>query len=91
MYQKCENISKKSNLIAEDVLSDFFRANRQDVIEMSFLEYTAEGNIKELQDESYETGIQDTTNLFSWLKDNNRQDDIFKALDDKDFLSKLIQ
>lgn len=52
-----------------------------------------------LQREAYDNGekngetkgIKNTTDLFSWLKTNGRQDDVLKAIDDPDFLSKLFE
>ncbi len=38
----------------------------------------------------HSSGIKDTTDLFSWLKDNNRESDILRAIDDADFLEKLF-
>ncbi len=38
----------------------------------------------------HSSGIKDTTDLFSWLKNNNRESDILKALDDPDFLANLF-
>ena len=39
----------------------------------------------------HSSGIKDTTDLFSWLKNNNRESDILKAIDDPDYLSKLFK
>ncbi len=76
--------------ILEDILKDFFTDYRKEIIEVGVHEYSYERHIKVIQDESYNNGIQDTTELFSWLKSNDRQDDILKAIDDSDFLSKLF-
>ena len=43
-----------------------------------------------LQREAYKTGIQNTTELFAWLLDNNRRDDVDKAIKDSAFLSDLF-
>lgn len=81
--------------IDENILKDFFITYRQEVIRMSILEYTAEGHIKELQDESYEngvnSGIKNTTDLFSWLITNNRMSDIEKAVNDSSYLNQLFE
>ena len=44
-----------------------------------------------LQREAYKTGIQNTTELFAWLLDNDRRDDVDKAIKDPGFLSELFQ
>ena len=75
--------------ISENILADFFRSNRQEVIEVSILEYTAEGHIQELQDESYNNGVANTNSLYAWLNKTGRQDDIFKAIADKAYYEKL--
>ncbi len=38
-----------------------------------------------------ERGIKNTTALFSWLKNNNRQEDIIRAKDDEKFLEELFK
>ncbi len=43
-------------------------------------------NIKLAED----NGVKATTELFSWLKKQHRQNDILKAVDDPAFLSKLF-
>ena len=42
------------------------------------------------QDKGHSNGIKDTTDLFSWLKANNREADIIQAIDDPDHLAKLF-
>lgn len=81
--------------IQEDILKDFFTDYRKEIIEVGVHEYSYERHMKVIQDESYNnghaSGIQDTTDLFSWLKTNGRQDDILKAIDDPDYLAILFQ
>ena len=38
----------------------------------------------------HSSGVKDTTDLFSWLKKNNRESDILKAIDDPQYLAKLF-
>ena len=92
--------------IDEDILSDFFRENRKEVIEMGVHEYSYEKHLQLEKDESYldgfdsgynsgfdsglDSGIQSTNALYSWLRTNNRQSDIFLALDNPDYLSQLF-
>ena len=84
--------------IDEDILSDFFRENRKEVIEMGVHEYSYEKHLQLEKDESYHdgydsgfgSGIQSTNALYSWLRSNNRQSDIFLALDNPDYLSQLF-
>ena len=42
------------------------------------------------QDKGHSNGIKDTTDLFSWLKANNREADIIQAIDDPNHLAKLF-
>lgn len=44
-----------------------------------------------LQRESFDNGIKNTNELYSWLKINNRQDDVLKAVDDSVFLNQLFK
>ena len=36
-------------------------------------------------------GIESTNDLYSWLKSQGRQDDVMKAIDDPDYLNKLVE
>ena len=58
---------------------------------MGIHEYSYERHIQAIQDESYDNGIKDTTDLFSWLKSQNRHEDILKAIDDPIYLDKLFE
>ena len=44
-----------------------------------------------LQRESFDNGIKNTNELYSWLKSNDRQDDVLKAVDDSVFLDQLFK
>ena len=69
---------------------------------MSVHEYSYEKHLQYEKDESYHdgydtgyntghnNGIQNTTALFSWLRANGRQSDIFLALDNPDYLKELF-
>ena len=76
--------------IDEDILSDFFRENRKEVIEMGVHEYSYEKHLQLEKDESYHDGIQSTNALYSWLRSMGRQSDIFLALDNPDYLLQLF-
>ena len=80
--------------ISEDVLSDFFKENRKEVVEMSVHEYSYEKHLQFEKDDSFSTGhvkgVQDTNELYVWLKENGRQSDIFLAIDNTDYLSQLF-
>ncbi len=92
--------------IAEDILKDFFLANRQEVIDMGLFGYTVEGHMQELQDESFEKGVEkgvekgikqgiekgaDTiSDLYAWLVAAGRNEDMQRAFTDKDFRAKLL-
>ena len=76
--------------IQEGILKDFFSEYRKEIIEVGVLEYSYERHMQILQDESFDAGVQNTTALFSWLKSVGRKEDIFKAIDDPEYLSKLF-
>ena len=87
----------------ENILRDFFTEYRKEIIEVGVHEYSYDRHIQIIQDESYNNGynngfdnghsggVKDTTDLFSWLKSQNRQADILIAIDDPDYLSKLFE
>ncbi len=93
--------------IEEDVLRDFFTEYSEEVSAVAILEYSAERHLQYEKEDSYNSGydvgydngnqnghsagIKDTTDLFSWLKNNNREADILRAIDDPDFLAKLFE
>ena len=74
---------------------------------MGVHEYSYERHVQVIQDESYNSGystgygngfdnghsggVKDTNDLYAWLKSQNRQSDILKAIDDSDFLSQLFE
>ena len=76
--------------IQEGILKDFFSEYRKEIIEVGVLEYSYERHMQILQDESFDAGVQNTTALFSWLKSVGRKEDIFKAIDDPEYMSKLF-
>ncbi len=61
---------------------------------MGVQEYSYEKHLQYVTEDSFNTGhilgIQDTTSLFSWLRSNDRQNDIFLAIDNPDYLSQLF-
>ena len=89
--------------IQESILKEFFADYRKEIIEVGVLEYSYERHMQIVQDESYNSGfnngfssghdggIQDTNDLYSWLKSQGRQDDVMKAIDDSDYLDKLFE
>ena len=90
------NLIKKAVILAideciqENVLKSFFEEYREEIIIVGVLEYSYERHMQVLQDESYNNGVKDTTELFSWLKANGRASDVLTAIDDADFLSQLF-
>ncbi len=42
-------------------------------------------------DNGHSGGVTDTNDLYAWLKSQNRQSDILKAIDDSNFLSQLFE
>lgn len=45
--------------IQENVLSDFFRKNRSEVVGVSIYEYDEEGHMEVLKEEQYQRGVED--------------------------------
>ncbi|SFD00163.1 hypothetical protein [Butyrivibrio sp. YAB3001] len=92
--------------ISENVLKEFFTANKQEAIDMSTLECTAEDYYHVVADENLEKGIEIgqsqgivigqrqgakyVNNLYRWLQDNGREDDIRKAINDFGYQEKLL-
>ncbi len=58
---------------------------------MGVQEYSYEKHLQYMKEDGYENGIRDFTALISWLKSNNRQNDIFQAIDNPDLLSQLFE
>lgn len=92
MKKLVENAISKAidECIKECILIDFFTEYRKEVIEVGVHEYSYERHIQVIQDESYNNGIQDTNDLYAWLKSQGRESDILNAIDDSDFLSQLF-
>ena len=84
--------------IAEDILKEFFLANRQEVIDMGLFGYTVEGHMQELQDESFEKGVEKgieqgadaVSDLYAWLVASGRNEDMQRALTDKEYRTELL-
>nr|WP_297709580.1 hypothetical protein [uncultured Butyrivibrio sp.] len=84
--------------IQENVLKDFFLTYRQEVIDMSYSECTAEEQLEIIANDRYETGFNNgfsngskkTANLFAWLLSSKRYDDAQKASSDPEFLEQLM-
>ena len=93
--------------IKEDVLRDFFVANRKEAIDMCSLECTAEEQLQVFADEAYDKGMEQgmsqgitqgvsqgitsVNELYSWLFENNRQADVLRATSDPEYLEALFE
>ena len=93
--------------IKEDVLRDFFVANRKEAIDMCSLECTAEEQLQVFADEAYDKGlaqgisqgitqgvsqgITSVNELYSWLFENDRSSDVLRATSDPDYLEVLFK
>ncbi len=91
--------------IQENVLKDFFLTYRQEVINMSYSESTAEEQIEIISNYQYENGFnngfsngfnngftdgqKNLNELYAWLLSNNRSEDMNKAIQDPEYLAKL--
>ena len=58
---------------------------------MAIIEYSAERHIQYEKEDSYNSGVKNTTELFSWLFKNGRAKDVEKATNDPEFLNKLFE
>ncbi len=88
--------------ISEDILKDFLLENKEEVIEMGVLGYSAERHLQVIQEESYEDGVKagydkgydkcekDITELYDWLFENNRASDVQKANKDSKYRKDLF-
>ncbi|WP_035771355.1 hypothetical protein [Butyrivibrio sp. FCS006] len=85
--------------IKEDILKSFFIEYREEVTEVAIIEYSSERHIQYEKEESYNSGydsglnsgIKNTTDLFSWLFKNGRAKDVERATNDPEFLNKLFE
>ena len=84
--------------ISEDILKDFLLENKEEVVEMGVLGYSAERHLQVIQEESYEDGVKagydkcekDITELYDWLFENNRASDVQKANKDSKYRKDLF-
>ena len=93
--------------ISEDILKDFLLENKEEVIEMGVLGYSAERHLQVIQEESYEDGVKagydkgygngydkgekDITELYAWLFKHDRISDVQKATEDSEYRKKLYK
>ena len=92
--------------ISEDILKDFLLENKEEVIEMGVLGYSAERHLQVIQEESYEDGVKAgydkgfgngydkgenaLAELYDWLFENNRVSDVQKANKDSKYRKDLF-
>ena len=86
-------------MISEDILKDFLLENKEEVIEMGVLGYSAERHLQVIQEESYEDGVKAgydkgenaLAELYDWLFENDRVSDVQKANKDSEYRKKLYK
>ena len=92
--------------ISEDILKDFLLENKEEVVEMGVLGYSAERHLQVIQEESYEDGVKAgydkgygngydkgenaLAELYDWLFENNRVSDVQKANKDSKYRKDLF-
>lgn len=89
--------------INRGILKDFFEKHRKEVVEMEMWDYNEELHYKTIAQEKYEDGYDDgygngyddaernITALFNWLLEQGRDEDVKKAILDKEFRMKLLK
>lgn len=81
--------------IAENVLVDFLRCQRAEVIKLSIYEYDEEREMQLIREGEREIGREEgkdkINELYQRLKSDSRMDDIIKAIDDKKYQNVLME
>lgn len=81
--------------IAENVLVDFLRSQRAEVIKLSIYEYDEEREMQLIREGEREIGREEgkdkINELYQRLKSDSRMDDIIKAIDDKKYQNVLME
>lgn len=81
--------------IEENVLVDFLRSQRAEVIKLSIYEYDEEREMQLVREGEREIGREEgkdkINELYQRLKSDNRMDDIIKAIDDKKYQNVLME
>lgn len=89
--------------ISEDILADFLKGHKAEVIDVCLTEYDEEKVMLALREEYKEIGLemgmeigeksgQERINkLFKKLRDDNRIDDLMRSLDDTEFQKELLK
>ena len=79
--------------IQNDILAEFLRENKSEVIATSIFEYDKEEEEKKLRKAEYEAGMTEGENhlklLYSKLKQDGRVDEFLQAMTDSEVLKKL--
>ena len=78
--------------IHKNILSEFLRKNKAEVIAMSIFEYDKEEEERKLRKAEYEAGVADgILNLIQRLALDGRSDEIPKLATDRDLLNRLLK
>ncbi|MBP3457676.1 MAG: hypothetical protein J6K58_00510 [Lachnospiraceae bacterium] len=81
--------------IAENVLVDFLRSQRAEVIKLSIYEYDEEREMQLIREGEREIGREEgkdkINELYQRLKSDSRMDDILRAIDDKEYQNMLME
>ena len=76
---------------SESVLKEYLKREREEVIDMMLALFDEETLMKN-HDATIERKIRkEITDLLIYLRENNREDDANKALEDADYLDKLLK
>ncbi len=77
------------------ILKDFLTAHKAEVIGMFLTEYNEEEARKCMREESYEEGLEEgvdkSIKTLAWLQKQNRNEDMLKAISDKDYMTQVIK
>ena len=77
--------------IRNQILTDFLRKNRAEVLHTVLFAYDQEEHIRMEKEESLEEGIDRINKLNSCLLAANRQEDLVRATQDREFQKKLLK
>ena len=81
--------------IQNNILAEFLRKNRSEVIATSIFEYDKEEEERKLRKAEYEAGLKDGEDhlklLYAKLKQEGRVDEFLQAMTDSEVLKKLYQ
>lgn len=92
-YMKLEDAVEKAvdECIRSDILRDFLIRQKAEVVKVSIYEFDTEREMKLIREDEREIGQERITELYRRLKNDDRMDDLLKAIDDKGYQDILLK